>query len=68
MTAPQASPPAASALERSIRYVKGVGPQRLAQLAQLGIETLDDACYYAPRRYEDRTCLLPIREIGRAHV
>ena len=62
MTAPQASPPAASALERSIRYVKGVGPQRLAQLAQLGIETLDDACYYAPRRYEDRTCLLPIRE------
>ncbi|MBI4341857.1 MAG: ATP-dependent DNA helicase RecG [Candidatus Omnitrophica bacterium] len=46
--------------ERSIRYIKGVGPHRLSQLAQLGVETVEDACYYAPRRYEDRTHLLAI--------
>ncbi|MBI3320799.1 MAG: ATP-dependent DNA helicase RecG [Candidatus Omnitrophica bacterium] len=48
--------------ERSIRYVKGVGPHRLTQLAQLGIQTIEDACYYAPRRYEDRTHLVAIRD------
>ncbi len=47
----------------SIRYVKGVGPQRAGRLATLGIETMEDACYYAPRRYEDRTRLLSIREL-----
>ena len=52
-----------SAREASIRYVKGVGPRRMDQLAALGIETLEDACYYPPRRYEDRTRLLPIREL-----
>ena len=49
--------------EISIRYVKGVGPNRVHQLAQLGIETVEDACFYAPRRYEDRTRLLAIREV-----
>ncbi len=48
--------------ERSIRYVKGVGPQRRDQLAQLGIETVEDACYYAPLRYEDRAHLVAIRD------
>jgi len=49
--------------ERSIRYVKGVGPHRMSQLAQLGIETVEDACYDAPRRYEDRTHLATIGEL-----
>lgn len=49
--------------ERSIRYVKGVGPQRMAQLAQLGIETVEEACYYAPRRYEDRTRWVAIKDL-----
>ncbi len=48
--------------EKSIRYVKGVGPHRATQLAQLGIETLEDACYYPPSRHEDRTHLSPIGE------
>ncbi|MBI3082785.1 MAG: hypothetical protein HYY90_00205 [Candidatus Omnitrophica bacterium] len=48
--------------ERSIRYVKGVGPHRLSQLAQLGIRTVEDLCYYPPRRYEDRTRLMRIRD------
>jgi ATP-dependent DNA helicase RecG len=49
--------------ERSIRYVKGVGPHRLSQLRALGLETLEDACYYPPRRYEDRTRLVKIRDL-----
>ena len=48
--------------ERPIRYVKGVGPHRASQLAQLGIETVEDACYDAPRRYEDRTRLVAVRD------
>jgi len=48
--------------ERSIRYVKGVGPHRMSQLAQLGVETVEDACYYAPHRYEDRAHLVAIRD------
>jgi len=47
----------------SIRYVKGVGPHRLAQLSQLGIETVEDACFYPPRRYEDRTHLIAIGDL-----
>ncbi len=47
---------------RSIRYVKGVGPNRLGRLAKLGIRTVEDACLYAPRRYEDRRCLSLISE------
>jgi ATP-dependent DNA helicase RecG len=43
-----------------IRYVKGVGPQRETRLAQLGIATVEDVCYYPPRRYEDRTRLAAI--------
>ena len=53
----------ATQAEHSIRYVKGVGPHRLNLLAQLGIETVEDACYYPPRRYEDRTHLVPLGEL-----
>ena len=47
----------------SIRYIKGVGPRRLTQLAQLGVETVEDACFYPPRRYEDRTHLIAVRDL-----
>lgn len=63
MTVPQAVSVRKGPGQQSIRYVKGVGPQRLAQLARLGIETVEDACYDAPLRYEDRTHLLPIAEV-----
>ncbi len=52
-----------ASLSSSVRYVKGVGPHRMAQLAQLGIATVEDACYYPPRRYEDRTRLIAIRDL-----
>ena len=53
----------APASRRSIRYVKGVGPNRLAALEELGIRTVEEACYAPPRRYEDRTHLVAIRDV-----
>jgi len=32
-------------------------------LSRLGIETIEDLCYYAPRRYEDRRQLLRISDV-----
>ncbi len=61
--APRAAWGQAPLSERPIRYVKGVGPRRALQLAQLGIETLEEACYFPPRRYEDRTRFVRIQEL-----
>src|SRR3989338_1338087 len=53
----------APASRRSIRYVKGVGPNRLAALEELGIRTVEEACYAPPRRYEYRPHLAAIRDV-----
>jgi ATP-dependent DNA helicase RecG len=47
----------------SLQYVKGVGPQRLRQLKALGLQTVEDACYFPPRRHEDRTRFVPLGEL-----
>ncbi|MBI3996393.1 MAG: ATP-dependent DNA helicase RecG [Candidatus Omnitrophica bacterium] len=60
---PRESSSGGSPGDTSIRYVKGVGPHRMTQLAQLDIVSVEDACYTPPRRYEDRTHLLPISEV-----
>ncbi len=39
----------------SLQYLKGVGPERGKQLANLGIHTVQDLFFYFPRRYEDRS-------------
>ena len=46
-----------------IQYAKGVGPKRAALLAKLGVATVEDALWYVPRRYEDRSALLPIGQL-----
>jgi len=51
-----------SPLETPIQYLKGVGPKRAAYLNRLGVETVYDLLFLAPRRYLDRTRLY-IREI-----
>ncbi len=38
----------------AVQYVKGIGPRRADLLKRLGIETIADALYYFPSRYEDR--------------
>jgi ATP-dependent DNA helicase RecG len=51
-------------LSDEVQYLKGVGPQRAALLAERGIRTLEDLLYRLPFRYEDRTRFTPIQEIA----
>ena len=50
-------------LDTRIDAFRGVGPDRSAQLARLGLLTLDDLFRQRPRRHEDRRRWLPIREL-----
>ena len=42
-------------LEKDVKYIKGVGPNRVKLLNKLGIFTLKDLITYYPRTYEDRS-------------
>jgi ATP-dependent DNA helicase RecG len=50
-------------LADEVKYLKGVGPQRAALLAERGIATVEDLLYYFPFRYEDRAHFTRIRDI-----
>ncbi len=41
-------------LARPLRYLKGVGPRRAADLERAGLATVEDLLYRFPIRYEDR--------------
>src|SRR5262245_39624668 len=45
------------------QFVKGVGPQRAAGLAQLGVATVEDLLFQIPLRYEDRRAFSRIRDL-----
>ncbi len=47
----------------AIQYLKGIGPKRAKLLADVGIRDIEDAFYYFPRRYQDRTHFTPIAQI-----
>ncbi len=47
-----------------VQYVKGVGPQRARLLARLGINTIRDALFHLPYRYEDRSTLIKIAQLS----
>ena len=49
------------ALQTSLRFLKGIGPKRAAQLEGLGLKTVEDLLYHLPFRYEDRRQLKKIR-------
>ncbi len=51
-------------LDKPIRYVKGVGEVRAAQLGELGIATLGDLLTYFPRRFDLRRQAQPIGTLG----
>ncbi len=51
------------ALNIPIRYLKGIGPKRAKTLNKSGINTIEDFLYYFPRRYEDRTNLIPVSQL-----
>lgn len=52
-----------SPLEVPAQYVKGVGPVRAAQLARLGLDTVDDLLHHKPARYEDRSRIAVISSL-----
>jgi ATP-dependent DNA helicase RecG len=59
----QTAPSSGSGLETPLQFVKGVGPQRAAQLARKGLNVVADALFFVPLRHEDRTRLTPIRSL-----
>ena len=42
-------------LNEDVKYIKGVGPNRVQLLNKIGIDTLKDLITYYPRGYEDRS-------------
>ena len=49
-------------LNEDVKYVKGVGPNRVQLLNKIGIFTLKDLITYYPREYEDRSKIKNICE------
>src|SRR5207244_3697793 len=56
---------ALAALAQPAQAVRGIGPQRAAELARFGLATVEDLLYHLPFRYEDRRALQPL---GQLHV
>lgn len=50
-------------LSKDVKYIKGVGPERVKSLNKLGIFTLEDLITYYPRTYEDRSKAKNISEL-----
>jgi ATP-dependent DNA helicase RecG len=50
-------------IEVSVRTIRGIGPERAAQLERLNILTVEDLLLHRPRNYEDRRHLQTIREL-----
>ena len=50
-------------LTTPLQFIKGVGPRRAADLARVGLVTVEDLLYRFPLRYEDRSRLQPIASL-----
>ena len=46
--------------DTSVQYAKGVGPHRAGLLKKLGVATIEDALWFLPWRYEDRSVVSSI--------
>jgi len=55
--------PSRSWWEQPIRFAKGVGPKRTSLLQRFRIETIEDAFWTVPWRYEDRSVMTPIGQL-----
>ncbi len=49
--------------EIDVRFAKGVGPKRALLLEKLGIRTIEDALWFLPWRYEDRSRIVSISQL-----
>ena len=52
-----------TAVQESVRVLKGVGPQLAEKLGRLGIEDVADVLFHLPLRYQDRTRFAAIGEL-----
>lgn len=50
--------------EEEIRFLSGVGEVRASVLAETGVHTMRDLLQYYPRRYLDRSSVVPIRSLN----
>lgn len=50
-------------LALSVQFIKGVGPKIAELLARKGVRTVEDMCYFLPRRYEDRRSVKKIGQV-----
>ena len=50
--------------ERPVTALAGIGPALAERLARLEIRTVGDLLFHLPMRYEDRTQVLPIRQVA----
>jgi ATP-dependent DNA helicase RecG len=46
-----------------VQYLKGVGPDRAALLAKVGVQSLSDLIFFFPRKYQDYSNLCRINEL-----
>ncbi|GIV58557.1 MAG: ATP-dependent DNA helicase RecG [Rhodothermaceae bacterium] len=49
--------------QTSLQFLKGVGPRRAAVLEKAGLHTFHDLLHFYPRRYLDRSTVVPIRRL-----
>ncbi|MDR4497473.1 MAG: ATP-dependent DNA helicase RecG [Candidatus Scalindua sp.] len=57
-----------SDLDKSIQYLKGVGPKRYRLLTRLGIYTPRDLLNYFPRTYQDRSQIEKISDLKESNT
>lgn len=64
----QPSASSRSDLRAELRFLKGVGPRRAAELERAGLRTSDDLLHRFPLRYEDRSRVVPSSELRRGEA
>ncbi|MFN7917012.1 MAG: ATP-dependent DNA helicase RecG [Vicinamibacterales bacterium] len=55
--------PSEDVLATPLQFLKGVGEKRAADLARVGLHTIEDLLFRFPLRYEDRSRMLPIASV-----
>ena len=55
-------------IDKSVQFVKGVGPRRAGLLRRLGIQTVEELLYYFPRDYQDRRFFHSISSLREGEV
>ena len=48
---------------KELNKLKNVGPATIAQLSNLGIQSLQDLCFHLPVNYQDKTKITQISDI-----